>query len=73
MTPLCKSTLRRPRVSRPLASRFEEEAVRDDVRVVIRTSVLHQVEVQSRCLVHMLVAYTIYHIQGCTKHGGRPV
>ena len=44
MTPLCKSTLRRPRASRPLASRFEEEAVRDDVRVFIRTSVLHQVQ-----------------------------
>ena len=40
--PLCKSTLHRPRASRPLASRVEEEAVRDDVRVV-RTSVLHQV------------------------------
>ena len=49
--PLCKSTLHRPRACRPLASRVEEEALRDDVRVVIRTSVLHQVEVQSRCLV----------------------
>ena len=40
--PLCKSTLHRSRASRPLASRIEEEAVRDDARVV-RTSVLHQV------------------------------
>jgi len=36
--PVCKSSLHRPRASRPLASRVEEEAVRDDARVV-RTSV----------------------------------
>jgi len=51
--PLCKSNLHRPRACRPLASRVEEEAVRDDVRVVIRTSVLRSSvlhQVQSLCL-----------------------
>ena len=48
-----RDPLHRPRASRPLASRVEEEAVRDDVRVVIRTSVLRSSvlhQVQSLCL-----------------------
>ena len=56
--PLCKSTLHRPRASRRLASRVEEEAVPYDVRVVrllvdherLTSIILHQVQVQSRRL-----------------------
>ena len=50
MIHLCKSTLHRPRARRPLASKVEEEAVRDDdraVRLLVDrerlTSALHQV------------------------------
>jgi len=62
--PLCKSTLHRLRASRPLASRVEEEAVRDDARVV-RTSVLHQV--QSRCLWALGEAKTAGDCCRCTR------